>query len=498
MVASVAAYTLIDRFNHDGAPPTLAIQVLPFTAVSSDPEMRQLASATHDAVAHTLSHSAFAITVAEPGQQGAPPAADFVISGELSGTPEKVISTVRMDETAHHFVVFSHQFESSRKAVSDFPELIGAQVASQLSWTAPLIAIERRHPSDPAITASIFGSSSAGLESLGPLHDYEVSRRLAAKAPNSPLAQNSLAFNTAFALDQIPREERGKAVAEARRAADRAITLAPEFGGAYISSCLLHSEQRRIECEDHLRAGMRAAPDSAFVGAFLSMLLNDVGRITEAAELASLSLAHDQYMSTKIARTLLTLESTGETEKADALYRRTADWWPHDEAIFENRRAGMAERGDFEAVQRFEREAGGADQPTQESIAAVASAVKAHSVRAGREACARPADDFTKVLCMLALARLGDLDASFALADQLYPSRRGRTPAEEERIWLGEPYFMSSAFVAARAAAPLRRDPRYLVLAQRVGLLEYWRSGRLPDFCQPPHPEPICAQLRAR
>jgi hypothetical protein len=43
-------------------------------------------------------------------------------------------------------------------------------------------------------------------------------------------------------------------------------------------------------------------------------------------------------------------------------------------------------------------------------------------------------------------------------------------------------------------AAPLRRDPRYVALAERVGLLEYWRSGRPPDFCRK-NPEPICAQL---
>ena len=34
-------------------------------------------------------------------------------------------------------------------------------------------------------------------------------------------------------------------------------------------------------------------------------------------------------------------------------------------------------------------------------------------------------------------------------------------------------------------------------LAQRVGLLDYWRSGRAPDFCRK-QPEPICAQLLKR
>jgi hypothetical protein len=43
----------------------------------------------------------------------------------------------------------------------------------------------------------------------------------------------------------------------------------------------------------------------------------------------------------------------------------------------------------------------------------------------------------------------------------------------------------------------MRRDPRYLALAERTGLLAYWRSGRLPDFCRK-QPEQICAQLMRR
>ena len=83
-----------------------------------------------------------------------------------------------MEETEHHVIVFSHQFETARADVGDFAEMIGAQVASQLSWTAPIIAMERRHPSDPAIISALLQSSVAGLDSVGTLHDYETSRRL--------------------------------------------------------------------------------------------------------------------------------------------------------------------------------------------------------------------------------------------------------------------------------------------------------------------------------
>jgi hypothetical protein len=99
---------------------------------------------------------------------------------------------------------------------------------------------------------------------------------------------------------------------------------------------------------------------------------------------------------------------------------------------------------------------------------------------------------------MLALSILGDQDGAYAIADKLYPRRVGHTPAETERIWLDDPEGQGPpAFITSPGAAPMRRDPRYLQLAERTGLLAYWRSGRLPDFCRK-EPEPICTQLLQR
>jgi len=398
-----------------------------------------------------------------------------------------------MEEAAHHVVVFSRQFETGRDKAYALPDQVGGQLAAQLSWTAPMIAIERRHPSDPAILASVLQMAATGLQGGNQLRDYETARRLAEKAPDSPNAQNNLAFSTAFVLDDLPREQRPDAVGAALRAADRAIALAPEFGDAYVPWCMLHSEQRRVECEDHIRAGMRADPDSAFAPHFLAeLILHPVGRNREAAALLSLSLAHDQYMPAKISSSVRILEATGRAADAADLYRQSTRWWPHSDVIIWHRLEGIAERGDFEALQRVENEIGGQDKP-----GAVLVAINRKSLSGLHAACAA-AEDFDATLCMLASARLGDLDDAFAFADRLYPSRRGRTPAEENRIWLDNPDYSPVSFLSSAAAAPMRSDPRYLALAERTGLLRYWRSGRLPDFCTSPRPEPVCAKLRRR
>jgi TolB-like protein len=489
LAIALVAFMLAGRASTGrAAAPSLAI--LPFTADASDTDARKLASAAHDAVAHTLSQGAFAISAIDVPAPGGAPSADFLISGKVTSAPDRFVATVRMEETAHHFVVFSHQFEAKRNEVGDFPERIGAQVASQLSWTAPLLALERRHPSEPAIVAALLQSDTSGQGGdVATLRDYETARRLAEKAPNSPLAQNQLAFNTAFALDQIPRAERAEAVMAARRAADWTIKLAPEYGSAYVPWCLLHSTVELAACEQRLRTGMRADADDPFANWFLSRLLNNVGRNAEAVQLASLSLAHDPYMPLKIAQSVRLLEATGRTEEAGKLYRQSTIWWPANEAIIWYRLSGMMERGDFAAMEQFGDEVGGDFKPS-----AALAAIARRSLPNARHECANPRMP-DEIPCLLGLADLGDLDAAFSLADRVYPSLLGRSPTEQDHIWLESPGQSPFGYITSPAAAALRHDPRYLALAQRTGLLAYWRNGRLPDFCNPPHPEPVCARL---
>jgi len=127
----------------------------------------------------------------------------------------------------------------------------------------------------------------------------------------------------------------------------------------------------------------------------------------------------------------------------------------------------------------------------------LARAVRERSLPLARESCRKMADDDLPVIqCMLALAELGDFDAAFSLADRLYPLRVGRTDAEEEALWLRDPNSQDTMYVTASGAAALRKDPRYLGLADRVGLLRYWRQKSLPDFCTRQH-EPVCRKIDA-
>jgi TolB-like protein len=487
-VAVLGVGTLLwfdNPFRRAAANPSIAIA--PFTITSSDATMRDLASQSRDSVAHALSQSGVPVKLVDAvGLNGAKSPADYILSAELSAKPGKVMATVRMDDAAQHATVWTRQIEEDPKSAAELPDRIGAQVAGSLSWSG---VMEFLRPGDVDFTTKLLQIDII----RDPLENYQNAVRFASRAPESGWAQLGLAMYTAFALDGLPRDQRAPAIAAARQAADRAKSLIPHFGDVYIPGCVLYPPVPLAQCEDQLRAGLKADPDAAFVNEFLSYQLNSVGREDEAADRAALAYQHDPYMPAKISQMVQMLEVGGDTRQADQIYANGVRWWPQW-GFFHPRITGILERGDFDALRRVEQEPGaGAYGPAHRDSATLVAAVNAHSVPQLKRTCAG-AGNFYAIMCMLAFAKLGDLDEAYLIADQVFPRQLGRTPAETEQLWINDPGGDPLQFITSAAAAPMRRDPRFLALAERTGLLAYWRTGRAPDFCQQ-KPELVCRQL---
>ena len=113
-----------------------------------------------------------------------------------------------------------------------------------------------------------------------------------------------------------------------------------------------------------------------------------------------------------------------------------------------------------------------------------------------KRACGAPGlHALTLSLCMTTLADLGDLDGAFAIARTLYPPLLA-PGADEDRLWLDHPSGFPIGMLSAPAGKSMRADPRFLPLAKSLGLLDYWRGGRMPDFCTKAH-EPECRRIAA-
>ncbi|MCL6699716.1 TIR domain-containing protein [Sphingomonas sp. NSE70-1] len=495
-IAAVAAFLAFQKIQNAASQPLKpTIALLPFNAGNEDASLREIATQTRDSIAHTFSQSGVPLRLMNAAPQPGQPSVDFLMSGDVSRSGDKIVATVRLAEAAHGSTVYSQQFEASRDEVRDLPERIGAQMAGNLTTSAKLPLLDPRLSLDPAILTDLLQDNFTG----DMLRAYQIAKRSAAKAPDVPLAQLGVAYSTAFIMADLPLEERAGAVAEARQAADRAVELAPKFGEAYSPWCLLRSETLFAACEDRLRLAKRVDPDAPYVNTFLSHLLRSVGRFDESADLAKLAHTHDIYVPTKIGWMLKAMEFEGDSAGVQDLYQQAVRWWPEYQWMFiRNRLFSLIDRGDFQAMQQLEREVKiknlDPDYVTSDELVA---ALKSRSIAAARKTCPDGDDMLLNLRCMIALAQLGDQDGAYAIAAKLYPQRVGRTPAETERIWMEEPDTVQTDFIASPGSAPMRRDPRYIQLAERSGLLAYWRSGRPPDFCRR-HPEPICKQLFKR
>jgi DNA-binding winged helix-turn-helix (wHTH) protein/tetratricopeptide (TPR) repeat protein len=486
-IALVAALLVMKPGQKQGEPPVPTVVLTPFDAPAGDAAAAEVARATRVSLLRMLSEGGFPVRLAEQASSGS----DYLISGDVKHQLGEIEATVRMEDLRHHIVIFTHQFEAPDKQAGGLPDQIGASLSANLSWTAALMILDRRHPTDPRIMGELLKQMSITVEGGDIMQAYEISRQIAPKAPNSAIAQVALAFNTGFVLDGLPRDQRGEAVALGRHASERALKLAPEFGDTHLTWCFLHSPVRQLECELRSREGLRVDPDSPFAAGFLSKLFSNVGRFDEALELSRMSIANDRYKNSKLSRLLRNLEASGHSEEAAQTYEQAIRWWPGNARIRWGRLMGLIERGNFAALERYARDEG----KDLIAVRQLTEALRARDPGKARRNCSGPdRGEPVEQLCLVVLSDLGELDAAFARAELIFPRMKGRDRAEEERLWLDHPNGPSTGILSAPSAAALRRDPRYIGLVERIGLLDYWRSGRLPDFCRKGR-EPVCAQI---
>jgi TolB-like protein len=94
---------------------------------------------------------------------------------------------------------------------------------------------------------------------------------------------------------------------------------------------------------------------------------------------------------------------------------------------------------------------------------------------------------FFRTAAVPMLAKMGEIDDAFRVADDFASDPRTRYSA----------MFFDDTFLYLPETAAMRRDRRFIPLADKLGLLKYWReSGAWPDFCQT-EPASVCAAMKA-
>jgi len=476
-------------------PPLIALRS--FTS-SADAGSRDLAAATGDALAHMMVAGSFHGKLAWPATASDEAKADLILMGDVRRTGEAYAATVQLRDRRSGTLLFSERFDAPIKDPSLLPEQVGAQMSSNLTGALALMVLDRRQSGSPELTADKLKTITNTVNNDDPLVSYQISRRVAQTNPNSVLAQLGVAYDTAFALDSMPKEERPDAVRRARLAADNALRMAPRFGDTYVPWCLLRPPTHSRECEDRMRAGMRADPDAPFVPVFLSSLLYSMGRFEESAQFARAALAADPFHPQKLRRVVRTLILEGQKEEAEKLFAKAVRWWPTHDALYWDRLNAYAMTGDLDSAgQALAQMPPSMLEAQRVQIASMLSAYRSKDGDRVRNLCLSPDADFlVQSYCLTTLPLLNQRDAAMKIADRLFFRTIGATERETEAMWLAAPVSWPQPIMSAPATAWLRADPRFLNIARRTGATLYWRSDRLPDFCRK-EAEPVCTNLIA-
>ncbi len=494
-VAVVSVAFLIFHAGPDQSHPPLAvIELMPFVA-SGDPLASEAAKASDSVVADMLANSG--LPVLKPhGTLRQGKAADLRLSGQIRLVDQRVEASLQLDDLAHGTLLLSHRFNVSRDGARNLPEQIGAFAATALSTTGALMALDRDRGGDRRLTGEVLRQWSMMVIFEDAIGTYRAVDRIAAQMPDSAVAQLGLAMSTVHELPLLAAEDRPAALAKGRAAAARARALAPGYGDVAWPDCKLYSPARMSRCEAVMRKAFAIDPEAPFVAAGLRNQLVDVGRFHEALAYDRLAVAAMPYMAGRLSVSTMLLEGLGMRDRAGEQFERVRRWWPEFDQAFTLRFKGMLDRGSVEDAAAFV-----AAMPPdihvidRRTVASVANDVAAKRTQLVRVRCLSPAvDGSLSYFCLVALVRAGDLDGAFVLGDRLFPTLIADDPKEEDRLFLQRPERLGLGALSTPALAPLRKDPRFIPIAERVGLMRYWKESHLPDFCTLAH-ESVCRAI---
>ncbi|MCI3133617.1 tetratricopeptide repeat protein [Phenylobacterium aquaticum] len=306
-------------------------------------------------------------------------------------------------------------------------------------------------------------------------------KRLTAEAPTFSRAYSGLALVDSYIAERgVPPAEAATLLAEGRRAAQRALELNPRDGVAFAAQARMIPHHEWLTRERLLRKGLAAAPVDPELHSALADLLVETGRVEESTAERERAWALDPISPLINSGLAYAWSGMGRDRQAEALTAATVarfptyagSWRVSMRTLLWSGRIAEARAlaADLPAKGSRMTPAEIADWRTLSANLPLKGAALTPAAHAALVRLAFAQRSIVQVDAMLLLARLGDLDTTFAAAHRL----RGTTDG-------------STVVLFNPPAEAMWRDPRAMRLANELGLVAYWRaSGVWPDVCRLP------------
>jgi TolB-like protein len=496
LVALTLAGAWLARTYWPAASQPTRIALLPFRAVGSSARAQLVAATLTEKLQAALPNGPFEVAPADDAAalSGADREAaarrlgiGLTLGGDVEDDGDRIEVSLRLEDAVRHVTLWSSQSSGS---ASDPDSLTTS--TDRLALTVLGCARSALSPTgglrDTQALAFFFKACELGatINTADPqslFQTLDLLRRVIARAPGFGPAHSLLATTVMGNAGVIPPAEQAAMFAEARKEANRALALDPQDVAADDALEELQPVTDWGGREALLGRALQAEPDSAISNGWMGALLADEGRFDEAATYVQKAAAADPFDDGWLTVETEMLVGAGRSQQANLLLAQlehqtpklTYDLWGYELLAY-------SQEEDWDKLSEVVDEGAKAGWLQQSEVAALRDLVAAGKTR-------RPAAIAKAKAEFMAMAPHGspqDLAwgifqlSSIGLVDDAYALAATYAP---------RPYYSvaNPALFFLPAAAPMRRDPRFMPWMQHLGLLQYWRSsGKWPDFCREP------------
>ncbi|HUO97595.1 MAG TPA: hypothetical protein VMU01_02955 [Rhizomicrobium sp.] len=427
----------------------------------------------------------------------------LTLEGSVQNDGKTITVQLHLDDVKRHQTLWSKEFAGP----ADSPEPLQTQVALHATdvtrWAvSPRLKDIRSDPS--LVSAYLEGEDEAMNEGGG--RALAIARDLVARAPRFAAAHTLLAsmVGQENGLEVLTPEARAESTREARFS----IALDGGDGQAYGLIAMQLPARSFKEREALLAKGLSVEPGSPTANwEYIFEVLASTGRTEEAIAQARTAGQFAPFAVWLAAALPFTLASAGRIDEArDALAEMRSKWPDDPDTTFKSAELAVESRqppftrafallNDTGLKSVMERPPWGKPGTTNVWRTAIeARTGSAEDVRSATQLITRSVDDGTidPYLAISFLCSLGDVEGAFRVAD------RNLTSAKFGRL-MGKDLWFTLSRLFDTQTAEMRRDPRFMPLMQRLGLVDYWRStGHWPDFCSEPGLPYDCKAVAAK
>lgn len=449
-----------------------SIPVVEITGADSTAEARSMANDLLVKLNSLQGARADAVELTGEQQSGSP---DLRFAVGASNRGQIARATLVLLDGRTNALLWSTDFELPSSQQANLQQQIAIQAGQALNCALDGLAGEKAGLKQPVLKLYLRGCAS--IDDLDYANLYQlipVFRQVVARAPKFEAGWAKLIQVEALAEINNPTADPSlmgflkKHIAEARR-------LNPHLAEAYLAEVELippTDHGARLRLTELATEHNPAHPEPFAARAYYLRL---VGRTTDAVAAAKRASELNQ-LSPAIRNDYITaLTYAGQFDRARHELESAERFWPDSTAVRSARFLLELRYGDPQHALRLSRMGISASAPqlTESFLKARIDSTAGNVEEAVGQALAHYRRDPTSIA--LVVQTLG----TFQRKDDLFSIlQEGGAPALERE---GSPVLFGPAL------REFRRDPRFMGLAKRLGLIGYWRaSGKWPDFCFEP------------